>query len=160
MPSPAPTLVADDNDAGEPTAEAADSAADLLAASTAAGAASTVSVPSSGRYRGEYDSAIVYGFQLAVASGPLCEEPMAGVAFFVDAVHTQAEQDSVEASTCHHRIDGWRVSNRADRLTSRALWSVGRARQERRADLRPDDLRDQGCMSPGVPRRCRASDAG
>jgi len=102
-PSQALALAADEEDTSESAVEAADSAAadpEAAAAAAGAGAASTVSVPSSGRYRGEYDSAIVYGFQLAVASGPLCEEPMAGVAFFVEAVHAQAEQDSAEASTC------------------------------------------------------------
>lgn len=32
----------------------------------------------------EYDNSIITGFQLAVGSGPICEEPMMGVAFFVE----------------------------------------------------------------------------
>lgn len=32
----------------------------------------------------EYDSSFCNGFQLAALSGPLCEEPMMGVAFFVE----------------------------------------------------------------------------
>lgn len=32
----------------------------------------------------EYDNSIVSGFQLATQAGPMCEEPMTGVAFFVN----------------------------------------------------------------------------
>jgi ribosome assembly protein 1 len=32
----------------------------------------------------DYENAIQAGFQLATASGPLCGEPMSGVAFFIE----------------------------------------------------------------------------
>lgn len=32
----------------------------------------------------EYDSSFCNGFQLATLAGPMCEEPMMGVAFFVE----------------------------------------------------------------------------
>ena len=32
----------------------------------------------------EYDNSVITGFQLAVQSGPICEEPLMGVAFFVE----------------------------------------------------------------------------
>lgn len=31
----------------------------------------------------EYDSSFINGFQLATLAGPLCEEPMMGVAYFI-----------------------------------------------------------------------------
>ncbi len=33
------------------------------------------------------ESSVLSGFQLAVATGPLCDEPMRGVALRVEAVH-------------------------------------------------------------------------
>ena len=72
--------------AGEPA-----TAADDAASSVGTG-------PAAGRYRGEYDSAIVNGFQMATASGPMCEEPIAGVAFFVEAVHVAG--DAEDTGTC------------------------------------------------------------
>lgn len=39
----------------------------------------------------EFESAIVTGFQLAAQSGPLCEEPMHGLAFFVDVVQSNID---------------------------------------------------------------------
>ena len=32
----------------------------------------------------EYDNSVITGFQLAVQAGPICEEPLMGVAFFVE----------------------------------------------------------------------------
>lgn len=45
-------------------------------------AASTATATSSKVF--DYDSSVVNGFQLATASGPLCEEPLMGVAFVLD----------------------------------------------------------------------------
>ena len=59
------------------------------------GADGSAQVASSGRYRGEFDSAIVNGFQIATSAGPLCDEPMAGVAFLVEAVGVQGDADEI-----------------------------------------------------------------
>jgi translation elongation factor EF-G len=37
-------------------------------------------------YRGAHDSAVVNGFQLAAGAGPLCDEPLRGVALFVEGL--------------------------------------------------------------------------
>lgn len=42
----------------------------------------------------EYDSSFINGFQLATLSGPLCEEPMMGVAFIVEEWTIEASQDA------------------------------------------------------------------
>jgi len=39
-----------------------------------------------GGYHGEYDSAIINGFQLATMAGPLCDEPITGVCFIVEGI--------------------------------------------------------------------------
>ncbi|PON74116.1 Translation elongation factor [Parasponia andersonii] len=43
-------------------------------------------------------SSVVSGFQLATAAGPLCDEPMWGLAFIVEASITPAHSDESEAS--------------------------------------------------------------
>ncbi len=40
----------------------------------------------------ELENSAVFGFNLAVAKGPICEEPMQGVAFFVDKLQAEAER--------------------------------------------------------------------
>ena len=42
------------------------------------------STPTNAEIYSEYDSSFCNGFQLATLAGPLCEEPMMGVAFFVE----------------------------------------------------------------------------
>lgn len=42
----------------------------------------------------EIENAIVTGFQLGVQSGPLCEEPMHGVAFFIDEIRLSESTSS------------------------------------------------------------------
>jgi len=49
--------------------------------------AETAKDESSSDQRNLFESAILGGFQLAVKSGPLCEEPMRGVAFIVENYH-------------------------------------------------------------------------
>lgn len=45
----------------------------------------------------EYESNIIFGFNLATAKGPICEEPMQGVAFFVDKF--QVTETAVSSDT-------------------------------------------------------------
>ena len=40
-----------------------------------------------------YDSNVIAGFQLATAAGPLCAEPMQGVAFIVERFAIKADQE-------------------------------------------------------------------
>lgn len=40
----------------------------------------------------EYETSIVFGFNLATAKGPICEEPMQGVVFFIDKFQVQQQQ--------------------------------------------------------------------
>ena len=47
----------------------------------------------SGPSRNELESSIINGFQLATLSGPLCEEPMMGVAFIVTSLTTPQRLD-------------------------------------------------------------------
>lgn len=42
----------------------------------------------------EYDSSFINGFQMATLAGPLCEEPMMGVAFIVEEWNVKKESDS------------------------------------------------------------------
>uniref|UniRef100_A0A8C4QLF5 Elongation factor-like 1 n=1 Tax=Eptatretus burgeri TaxID=7764 RepID=A0A8C4QLF5_EPTBU len=46
---------------------------------------------SAGTYR-DYDNSIVSGFQLATLAGPICEEPMRGVCFFLERWETRGVQ--------------------------------------------------------------------
>ena len=39
----------------------------------------------------EYESSVVNGFQLATAAGPLCDEPLMGVAFILDECRDQIQ---------------------------------------------------------------------
>ncbi|KCV72753.1 hypothetical protein H696_00332 [Fonticula alba] len=55
------------------------------AGANAAPAPSAAATPS-GAYHGQFDPSIISGFQMTCASGPLCEEPLYGVAFILDEV--------------------------------------------------------------------------
>ena len=85
-------LPANDEAPSEAPADDAQAAADAGVEPHAADT-SVASGHASGQYRGEFDSAIVNGFQIAAGSGPLCDEPLAGVAFFVEAVHVHLDTD-------------------------------------------------------------------
>jgi len=59
----------------------------------------------------EYDNSIVSGFQLAVQSGPMCEEPMRGVAFMVSDWSIQEKQTAEESSIKHGPLSGQHISS-------------------------------------------------
>lgn len=49
----------------------------------------------------DFDNHLEAGFQLATFQGPLCAEPMEGLAFFVEAVEIDREGMEQERCTCH-----------------------------------------------------------
>jgi ribosome assembly protein 1 len=56
----------------------------------------------------EYENNIVFGFNLATAKGPLCEEPMQGVAFFMDYFQVTTAEDTtadLESNMANLAID-------------------------------------------------------
>lgn len=54
----------------------------------------------------EFEANIESGFQIATFQGPLCAEPMEGLAFFVESIEFDASQLGTENSTryCHSEI--------------------------------------------------------
>lgn len=61
--------------------------------------------------RNELESSIINGFQLATLSGPLCEEPMMGVAFVVTSLTIPGTQVSVGGSDNQSTNSGGQQSN-------------------------------------------------
>ncbi|PSS09424.1 Elongation factor-like [Actinidia chinensis var. chinensis] len=55
------------------------------------------------------ESSIVYGFQLATAAGPLCEEPMWGLAFVVEAYISPLVGQSNESETSHQQPEPYGI---------------------------------------------------
>ncbi|XP_057467555.1 uncharacterized protein LOC130756932 [Actinidia eriantha] len=55
------------------------------------------------------ESSIVYGFQLATAAGPLCEEPMWGLAFVVEAYISSLVGQSNESETSHQQPEPYGI---------------------------------------------------
>lgn len=48
----------------------------------------------------DYENSIVFGFNLATSKGPICEEPMQGVAFFIEnIIINQEDQDEASENT-------------------------------------------------------------
>ena len=42
---------------------------------------------------------VIYAFQLAMLQGPLCQEPLQGVAVFLEEIETMSDEDSVKQSS-------------------------------------------------------------
>ncbi|CAK9172010.1 unnamed protein product [Ilex paraguariensis] len=57
----------------------------------------------------EAESSVVSGFQLATAAGPLCEEPMWGMAFVVDAYISPLVGQLDESETSHRQQDQYGI---------------------------------------------------
>ncbi|TQD90927.1 hypothetical protein C1H46_023530 [Malus baccata] len=49
------------------------------------------------------ESSVVSGFQVATAAGPLCDEPMRGLAFIIEAKIEPLTAQSDEGEACHHQ---------------------------------------------------------
>jgi len=58
----------------------------------------------------KFDNSFVSGFQLASASGPLCEEPMTGVAFIVEDISISDEPVDNEVATAQGPFSGQIIS--------------------------------------------------
>ena len=41
----------------------------------------------------DFENSFLFGFNLATSKGPLCEEPMQGVAFFIEKFHVQSNEN-------------------------------------------------------------------
>ncbi|RKP04293.1 hypothetical protein CXG81DRAFT_8483 [Caulochytrium protostelioides] len=55
-------------------------------------------------WHGFFDNPILQGFEAAVQAGPLCAEPMSGVAFFIEALEVLAPADDTAAATWRTRV--------------------------------------------------------
>lgn len=53
-----------------------------------------------------YDQSVVHGFHLRCQAGPLCEEPLRGVAFFVEAWEFGADSEDTTATDAYGPISG------------------------------------------------------
>jgi ribosome assembly protein 1 len=51
----------------------------------------------------EIEASILSGFQLATSSGPLCDEPMRGVAFIIEAIDIQPPREGIASCLDQHR---------------------------------------------------------
>ncbi|XP_047140599.1 elongation factor-like GTPase 1 isoform X1 [Hydra vulgaris] len=60
----------------------------------------------------EFDNSVISGFQLAVQAGPICEEPMMGVAFFIEDWKRLGNNENsyVENSLSYGPISGQHIS--------------------------------------------------
>lgn len=58
----------------------------------------------------QYDSSILNGFQLATMAGPLCEEPMMGVAFIIHDIQIEGNPEISSSSGIHGPLSGQIVS--------------------------------------------------
>lgn len=54
----------------------------------------------------EFDSQIEFGFQTATFQGPLCAEPVEGLAYFVQSVDIDLEAIEEERSARNYIFDG------------------------------------------------------
>lgn len=71
---------------------------ELIAEAEAADVVSTTSITNTASPIRHYEGSIFAGFQLATASGPLCAEPMAGVAFFVEDFTINQDEENPEGT--------------------------------------------------------------
>ncbi len=62
----------------------------------------------------DYDSSVVNGFQLATLAGPICEEPMTGVAFFLDEFEVCDNVMEESSSEVYGPLSGQVVSSIKD----------------------------------------------
>ncbi|KAH6815913.1 Ribosomal protein S5/Elongation factor G/III/V family protein [Perilla frutescens var. frutescens] len=55
------------------------------------------------------ESSVLSGFQLATSAGPLCEEPMWGLAFVVEAFISPTDRQSTEDNSSHHQPEQYGI---------------------------------------------------
>lgn len=72
----------------------------------------------------DFSDTIIYAFQLATSQGPLCREPMQGVAVFLEEITQQQPSDSADQATESGRLTGELISSVREAIRGAFLdWS-------------------------------------
>ncbi|OAL37072.1 hypothetical protein AYO20_03549 [Fonsecaea nubica] len=84
------------------------------------------SVESSSSSKQDFSDTIAYAFQLATSQGPLCREPMQGVAVFLEEISQQQQQPPAPSTNTDPSADGDPASTGVEsgRLTGELITSV------------------------------------